>query len=169
MATRPAGSKTLVFSQWVSQLDLIEFMVRRRMPKTSQFRIDGTVKDRERVLHEAKTCATTAILLCSLRTCAYGLNMQWADCIVIFDQDYNPHIERQAWARSYRQGQTRPVHIHRLITSTRVDTALTAMQTKKLQEAADFVDGEAPNVNSKRANMSDIVSIFMLLRRRAGV
>jgi SNF2 family DNA or RNA helicase len=169
LATRPAGSKTLVFSQWVSQLDLTEFMLRKRMPKMTLFRIDGTVKDRDRVLSEAKACTTTATLLCSLRTCAHGLNMQWADWVIILDQDYNPHMERQAWKRVHRQGQTRPVRIYRLITSTRVDTVLSAMQTKKLQEASEFVEGDAPNVNSKRANMSDVVAIFMSLRTQAAL
>ncbi len=165
MDKRPKGSKTLVFSQWVTQLDLAEFMMRRLLPKVALFRIDGSVQDRAAVLRQTEACADTAILFCSLRTCAHGINMQWADCVVFLDQDYNPQMERQALKRVHRLGQTKPVHVYRLITSTRVDAAVAAMQTKKLREAEEFVEGEAPNVHSKRADMSDVVSIFMALRR----
>jgi SNF2 family DNA or RNA helicase len=166
VSKRPKGSKTIVFSQWASMLDLAEFMLRRDKG-ISIFRLDGSVPDkqRERELHGARTCSSDAtVFLCSIGTCAHGLNMQFADCIVLLEQGFNPQIEIQARFRVHRIGQTRPVSVHRLLTQTRLDDGMTAMHNKKLSEATEYMESDKPNVHGKRANMSDIVSIFMSLR-----
>lgn len=46
-----------------------------------------------------------------------GLNLIGASRMILFDSDWNPAVDVQAMARIWRQGQQRPCHIYRLITS----------------------------------------------------
>ncbi|KIY93070.1 hypothetical protein MNEG_14893 [Monoraphidium neglectum] len=45
-----------------------------------------------------------------------GVNLQTADTAIIYDSDWNPQWDLQAMARVHRIGQTKPVHIYRLVT-----------------------------------------------------
>lgn len=44
-----------------------------------------------------------------------GVNLFTADTVVLFDSDWNPQVDIQAMARVHRIGQTKPVHIYRLV------------------------------------------------------
>ncbi len=48
-------------------------------------------------------------------TCPVGVNLFTADTVVLFDSDWNPQVDIQAMARVHRIGQTKPVHIYRLV------------------------------------------------------
>ena len=45
-----------------------------------------------------------------------GINLASADTVVHFDSDFNPQVDLQAQDRAHRIGQTRPVHVYRLVT-----------------------------------------------------
>ena len=45
-----------------------------------------------------------------------GMNLVGANHCVIFDTSWNPANDRQAIFRAYRYGQSRPVHVYRLVT-----------------------------------------------------
>merc|ERR1712176_689332 len=63
-----------------------------------------------------KACQRFVMLL-STRAGGLGLNLTTADCVIIFDSDWNPQNDLQAMARSHRIGQTRPVRVYRLLTA----------------------------------------------------
>lgn len=44
-----------------------------------------------------------------------------ADTVVIFDQDFNPHNDRQAEDRAYRLGQKRDVRVMRFVTKRTIE------------------------------------------------
>lgn len=46
---------------------------------------------------------------------AQGLNLQCANHVFVVEHQFNPSCEQQAWARVDRQGQSKTVFIHRLI------------------------------------------------------
>lgn len=43
------------------------------------------------------------------------MNLQTADTCILFDSDWNPQQDLQAMARVHRIGQTKPVHVYRLV------------------------------------------------------
>lgn len=45
-----------------------------------------------------------------------GINLTAASVVIIFDQDFNPHNDKQACDRAYRIGQKRNVEVVKLIT-----------------------------------------------------
>lgn len=53
--------------------------------------------------------------LLSTRAGGQGLNLTGADTVILHDVDFNPQIDRQAEDRCHRLGQTKPVHVYRLV------------------------------------------------------
>jgi SWI/SNF-related matrix-associated actin-dependent regulator of chromatin subfamily A member 5 len=56
------------------------------------------------------------IYILNTRAGGLGVNLQTADTCIIYDSDWNPQWDVQAMARVHRIGQTKPVHVYRLVT-----------------------------------------------------
>jgi hypothetical protein len=61
------------------------------------------------------------VFLLSTKAGGVGLNIVGASRLVLFDIDWNPAHDLQAMARVWRDGQTRPVHIYRLLLAGTID------------------------------------------------
>ena len=57
----------------------------------------------------------------STRSGGLGINLTGADTVVFYDSDWNPAMDAQAQDRAHRIGQTREVHIYRLITEHSIE------------------------------------------------
>tara|TARA_B100001123_G_scaffold395098_1_gene476386 strand:+ start:59 stop:1522 length:1464 start_codon:yes stop_codon:yes gene_type:complete len=66
-----------------------------------------------------------SILVIQIRAGSLGLNLQQASRVYFLSGDYNPSSEDQAMARCYRMGQTRPVHVKKMIMLRRMETEQT--------------------------------------------
>lgn len=51
----------------------------------------------------------------STRSGGVGVNLTGADTVIFYDSDWNPTMDAQAQDRCHRIGQTRDVHIYRLV------------------------------------------------------
>ena len=128
-------SKAIVFSQWTSMLDLVE------VPLTQagfRFRrLDGsmTVAQRDKALEDFRTDPTVEVMLMSLKAAALGLNLVAADHVVLLDPWFNPTVEEQAIDRAHRIGQTREVHVARLLVRGTVEERIAELQETKLEMA----------------------------------
>jgi hypothetical protein len=65
-----------------------------------------------------------------------GLNLVGACRLVLFDTSWNPAHDNQAMARVWRDGQTRPVTIYRLLAAGTVEEKVFQRQLLKHREAA---------------------------------
>lgn len=120
------GHKVLIFSQFKTQLDLLETYCNelRNWPVS---RIDGTVAqtDRQRqILDFNDHKSDTNIFLLSTRAGGQGINLASADTVLLFDSDWNPQQDLQAQDRAHRIGQTRPVIVYRFATKGTVEQML---------------------------------------------
>jgi SNF2 family DNA or RNA helicase len=86
----------LLFSQFTSCLDLIQSSLEAAC--FPHLRLDGTTKTHERAealeLFNAPDSPYFLFLL-STRAGGLGLNLQTADTVIIFDQDWNPQMDLQ--------------------------------------------------------------------------
>jgi len=99
-------------------------------------RIDGDTpgQERERIISLFnKEDSPLSCLLMSTRAGGMGLNLATADTVIIFDSDWNPHMDRQAAARVHRYGQKKPVCIYRLVTVGTVEEKMQEKAAQKLQ------------------------------------
>lgn len=120
------GHKVLIFSQFKTQLDLLETYCTtlRGWPCC---RIDGSIPQSERqeqILAFNAPASPTGIFLLSTRAGGQGINLAAADTVLLFDSDWNPQQDLQAQDRAHRIGQTRPVIVYRFATKGTVEQML---------------------------------------------
>lgn len=123
------GAKTLVFSQFATNLRRIEKRLGDRFGRV--FCIDGSTRNRQQLVDSFQAEAGPAVFLISLKAGGYGLNLTAADAVVHLDPWWNPAVEAQATDRAHRIGQTRPVTVYRLLTRDTVEDRVRRMQERK--------------------------------------
>lgn len=159
------GHRVLIFSQWTSMLDILEWTL--DVIGFTYRRLDGSTQVAERQTIVDTFNNDTSIFACLLSTRAggQGLNLTGADTVVIHDMDFNPQIDRQAEDRCHRIGQTKPVTIYRLVTKGTVDENVYEIAKRKLVlDAAVLESGiEMDNEGeSPEKTMGEILSAILL-------
>ncbi|CAK9059136.1 unnamed protein product [Durusdinium trenchii] len=128
------GHRTLVFSQSVKMLDLVQICCLK--PNGLRcLRIDGLTEAQARAEKVAKFNNQPERFQCMLLTTAVGgvgLNLTAADRVVLVDPAWNPATDAQAVDRAYRIGQTKEVRVYRLIMSGLVEDKMFRLQVFKM-------------------------------------
>lgn len=121
----PRGHKILIFSQFKTQLDLLQDYA-THLRGWNCCRIDGAVSqvDRQGQIEAFNTDPNYKIFLLSTRAGGQGINLTAADTVILFDSDWNPQQDLQAQDRAHRIGQTKPVIVYRLATRGTVEQTL---------------------------------------------
>eukprot|EP00438_Fugacium_kawagutii_P013817 Skav210608 [mRNA] locus=scaffold234:144025:160683:+ [translate_table: standard] len=120
------GHRTLIFSQGVRMMDLVEICVLKRLGIT-YLRIDGQTDvnaRNERVQKFQSESQHYSCMLLTTRVGGYGLNLTSADRVIILDPAWNPAVDMQAVDRAHRIGQEREVKTYRLIMSGLIEEPL---------------------------------------------
>ncbi|WP_158827575.1 DEAD/DEAH box helicase [Mucilaginibacter lacusdianchii] len=138
--------KILVFSQFVSMLDLIrKDLVRKGIGHTY---LSGQTRNREAVVTEFQTNPHVRVFLISLKAGGTGLNLTEADYVYLIDPWWNPAVENQAIDRSHRIGQDKNIVAVRLICPNTVEDKITVLQQAKRDLARDLVKTDASFIQS---------------------
>jgi SNF2 family DNA or RNA helicase len=140
---RDGGHSVLIFSQFATQLKLLEDAVRH--VGLDFCRLDGASRDREAQVSAFKQDPAKRVFLISLKAGGFGLNLTKADTVIHFDPWWNPAVEAQATDRAHRIGQARPVTVYKLIAAGTVEEKIIDLQKRKrqLMETA-LADDNAP-------------------------
>ncbi len=140
---KSANHKLLVFSQFVTMLDLIAPELQKKGIPYVQ--LTGQTKKRETVVHTFQEDPSIRVFLISLKAGGVGINLTAADYVFLIDPWWNPSVERQAIDRAYRMGQQKKVMAVRLICPDTIEDKMRQIQeTKKdlvnelIQEEGDF-------------------------------
>ncbi len=134
---REEGHKVLVFSQFVTMLDIIrEKMVERAWP---HFYLTGQTENRAAVVDAFTDSTDPAIFLLSLKAAGSGLNLMAASYVVLYEPWWNPAVEAQAIDRTHRIGQANQVMAYRLLVKDSVEEKIRSLQTKKSALANDIL------------------------------
>lgn len=134
------GHKVLVFSQFVSMLDLIKAELTTR--KWPFFYLAGETENRGALVQEFQGSKGGAVFLISLKAGGAGLNLTSASYVVLFDPWWNPAVEAQAIDRTHRIGQTSNVIAYRLIMKETIEQKIRALQKTKAALAQDVLGEE---------------------------
>lgn len=150
------GHRALVFSQWTSLLDLIEPELARAGMTFS--RLDGTTRDREKVVREFQSPTGPSVMLLSLKAGGVGITLTAADHIFLMDPWWNPAVEDQAADRAHRIGQTNPVLVQRLVAKDTVEDRILLLQKKKLELAGSVLSDGSASVSLTREDLLDLLA-----------
>ena len=104
-------------------------------------RIDGSTSLQKRHQHiKAFYSGTHDVFLVSTRAGGEGVNLTAGTRIVLYDVSWNPSHDQQAMCRSFRFGQTKPVHVYRLIGRETMEHTVFKKQVRKESIAMKVVD-----------------------------
>ncbi|KAJ5576980.1 SNF2-related protein [Penicillium sp. DV-2018c] len=159
------GHKILIFSQFKSQLDIIEDWA-TGLRSWECCRIDGAIaqSDRQAQIKAFNTKASHKLFLLSTRAGGQGINLVAADTVILFDSDWNPQQDLQAQDRAHRIGQTRPVIIYRLATKGTVEqTLLEKADSKRRLERLVIQKGKFRSLLDPSVNSQDIDELRRVL------
>ncbi|KAJ1907873.1 DNA repair protein rad16, partial [Coemansia sp. IMI 209127] len=126
-----ANIKSIVFSQFVNFLDLIQWRLNRA--GFSVCRLDGRMSptQRDAVIRTFMTHPEYTVFLVSLKAGGVALNLTEASHVYLADVWWNPSVETQAMDRIHRMGQYRPIKVTRLIVENSIESRIAALQEKK--------------------------------------
>jgi len=134
------GHKVLVFSQFVTMLDILRETAKQR--EWPHFYLTGDTENRGELVKEFQAVEGGAVFLISLKAGGMGLNLTAASYVVLFDPWWNPAVENQAIDRTHRIGQTSKVMAYRLLIRDSVEQKIRTMQKQKGALAADVLGEE---------------------------
>ncbi|HEU4903060.1 MAG TPA: SNF2-related protein, partial [Flavisolibacter sp.] len=135
--TKSVRHKILVFSQFVSMLDLLREELDKSGIKYAY--LTGATQNREEAVHRFQNDPQIRVFLLSLKAGGTGLNLTAASYVYLVDPWWNPAVEEQAIDRAYRIGQHRNVQAIRLICPGTVEEKMMLLQQSKKERFANLV------------------------------
>ncbi|KAH8920709.1 hypothetical protein BT69DRAFT_1222449 [Atractiella rhizophila] len=127
------GDRILLFSQFTSVLDILEAVLDTMQIRYLKLTGQTTVSDRQGLVDTFTEDKDITVFLLSTRAGGLGLNLMAANTVIIHDQDFNPHNDRQAEDRAFRLGQTRDVTVIRLISRGTIEEDIYKIAQSKLK------------------------------------
>ena len=148
LSALPRDTKSVVFSQFTSFLDLIAPQLQRH--GFEHLRFDGTMsqKVRSQVLRafnaeNAHDPKAPRVLLLSLRAGGVGLNLTAANRCFMMDPWWSFAVEAQAIDRVHRMGQTQKVEVVRFVTKESIEGRMLRVQERKMAVAGTLGVGQS--------------------------
>jgi SNF2 family DNA or RNA helicase len=135
--------KVVLFSQWTTCLDLLALMLEVMGLPFSRF--DGRVNsmdERGDIIVNFREHDECRVLLTSLGAGGEGLNLTFANHVILMEPYWNCAVEQQAVDRLHRIGQQRITHVVRLLMPDSIEDWVREIQTKKTKELERLLCGK---------------------------
>lgn len=125
------GHRALIFTQMTKVLDILEQFLNIHGHK--YLRLDGSTKIEQRQILTDRFNNDPRILvfILSSRSGGLGINLTGADTVIFYDLDWNPAMDKQCQDRCHRIGQTRDVHIYRLVSDHTIEANILRKANQK--------------------------------------
>ena len=152
------GHRFLVFSQFVTALEIVRNELDKEGIKYFMITGDTSAKERLRICEEFNQNEEYQIVLISLKAGGTGLNLVGADVVIHLDPWWNYSAQNQASDRAHRIGQTRTVEVIKLIAENSIEERVVNLQNEK-KELVDKVISDNDS-SIKSLSIDDLKSIL---------
>ncbi|KAI4348769.1 hypothetical protein L6164_009450 [Bauhinia variegata] len=152
------GHRALIFTQMTKMLDLLEAFI--NLYGYTYMRLDGSTQPEERqtLMQRFNTNPKIFLFILSTRSGGVGINLVGADTVIFYDSDWNPAMDQQAQDRCHRIGQTREVHIYRLISECTIEENILKKANQK--RALDDLVIQSGGYNTEFFKKLDPMELF---------
>ncbi|NGX58131.1 MAG: hypothetical protein K940chlam3_01035, partial [Chlamydiae bacterium] len=154
---RDSGQKVVVFSQYLTQLDIIENYLRKAGIEFAGIR-GATVRRGEEIkrFQEDPKCA---VFVASLQAAGLGIDLTAASVVIHYDRWWNAARENQATDRVHRIGQERGVQVFKLVTRGTFEEKIHQMILRKgrLMEEVVGVDDQTLIKSLSKENILELL------------
>jgi SNF2 family DNA or RNA helicase len=155
--------KVIIFSSYTKSLDLLQSVIKRQLGNPYVEIIDGRVSNENRyqILDEFAQIKGFAVLCINPQAGGTGLTITSANHVIHFNRQWNPAIEKQATARSYRRGQDKPVFVYKMFYLGTVEEVIhERLQSKEFLAAVSLSDAVAEGDEKEIQKALSISPIF---------
>ena len=152
------GHRALIFTQMTKVLDILEQFLNIHGHK--YLRLDGATKVEQRQILTDRFNHDPRILvfILSSRSGGLGINLTGADTVIFYDQDWNPAMDKQCQDRCHRIGQTRDVHIYRLVSEHTIEAnILRKASQKQMLDDVVIQEGEFTTDYFNKLSVRDVI------------
>jgi helicase SWR1 len=152
------GHRALIFTQMTKVLDILEQFLNIHGHK--YLRLDGATKIEQRQILTDRFNNDTRILafILSSRSGGLGINLTGADTVIFYDLDWNPAMDKQCQDRCHRIGQTRDVHIYRLVSEHTIEAnILRKANQKRMLDDVVIQEGEFTTDYFNKMSVRDVL------------
>ena len=155
--------KVIIFSSYTKSLDLLQSIIKRQLGNPYVEVIDGRMNNvnRYQVLDEFAQIKGFAVLCINPQAGGTGLTITSANHVIHFNRQWNPAIEKQATARSYRRGQDKPVFVYKMFYLGTVEEVIhERLQSKEFLATTSLSDAVAEGDNKEIQKALSMSPIF---------
>ena len=152
------GHRALIFTQMTKVLDILEQFL--NIHGHRYLRLDGATKIEQRQVLTERFNRDDRILafILSSRSGGIGINLTGADTVIFYDLDWNPAMDKQCQDRCHRIGQTRDVHIYRLVSEYTIEAnILRKANQKRMLDDVVIQEGEFTTDYFNNMSVKDII------------
>ncbi|KAI8630177.1 hypothetical protein F5Y19DRAFT_56725 [Xylariaceae sp. FL1651] len=153
-----ASHKSIIFSQFTTMLQLIEWRLRRAGITTVMLDGSMTPAQRQASIKHFMEKPEVECFLVSLKAGGVALNLTEASQVFIVDPWWNPAAEWQSADRCHRIGQTRPCTITRLCIEDSVESRMVLLQEKKTHMIHSTINSDDAAMES--LSLADLSFLF---------
>ena len=150
--------KSIVFSQFTSMLDLVEWRLKRAGFKTVKLQGSMSPTQRDQTIKYFMNNIECEVFLVSLKAGGVALNLCEASHVFILDPWWNPSVEWQSGDRVHRIGQFRPVKITRFCIEDSIESRIIELQEKKANMIHATINQDQAAIN--RLTPADLQFLF---------
>ncbi|MEO6990078.1 MAG: DEAD/DEAH box helicase [Candidatus Baltobacteraceae bacterium] len=157
-----AGERALVFTQFTEMAGIIQRYLQETTGREVLYLHGAIAKtSRDRMVERFQTAEDApSVFLLSLRAGGTGLNLTRANHVFHFDRWWNPAVENQASDRAYRIGQTKNVHVHRLVCAGTIEDKIDSLLERKSAVANRLVrSGETGLTELSNEQLRDLFAL----------
>ena len=156
-----SGEKVLCFTQFRAWGDrLAPYIAKKFGVETTWLHGGVSQPDRQAMVERFGDEDGPPVMLLSLKAGGSGLNLVSASHVIHLDRWWNPAVEDQATDRAYRIGQTKNVHVHKLVCSGTVEERIHDMiQAKRVLSATVIGTGERWITELDTEELTDLVKL----------
>ncbi|VEU19696.1 DEKNAAC100250 [Brettanomyces naardenensis] len=152
-------TKSIVFSQFTSMLDLVEWRLKRAGFQTVKLQGSMTPIQRQESIRYFLENPSVEVFLVSLKAGGVALNLVEASQVFIMDSWWNPALDTgQAADRIHRIGQFRPIRIVKLVIEDSIESRIIELQEKKANMVKATLDKDQAAAN--RLTPADMQFLF---------
>jgi SNF2 family DNA or RNA helicase len=107
--------KVIIFTEYLQMIDAFKRVLQEHY-SLEVFTIDGRVdiSERQNIIDQFSANAGFGIMVLNPKTAGMGLNITAANHVIHYTRQWNPALEEQASARSYRNKQSKNVNVYYL-------------------------------------------------------
>jgi non-specific serine/threonine protein kinase len=150
--------KIIIYSQFLSMQKII-YKTIKTLGINEILWLHGGVKNRSEIIDKFQCDKSCRVIIISLKAGGSGITLTAADTIIYYDPWWNPAVEDQASDRAHRIGQTKNIHIIKLICKNTIEEQIIELSNKKRRSAEGILSNKT--MSSTSLTFTEIKNLFL--------